>query len=106
MRFQSVSPCLMKRTCVVIRCVKFRKMRPKTTGAVTKLGGRPGDFSGTYLQPERDRPVVDQRHLHVRAELTRLNNGMRGTRLRNEVIKQPAAFLRRRSRCEAWPQPA
>src|ERR1700722_13680520 len=103
MRFQSVSPCLMKRTCVVMGYVKLRKVHPADRCG-DKIQERLGDVSGTYLQPERDRPVVDQRDLHVRAEFARLDNGMRGARLRHEVVEQPAAFLGRRGRREAWSQ--
>src|ERR1044072_3861223 len=62
--------------------------------------------SGVRLEPEGDRPVIDERHLHVSAEFACLHNRMLRAGRRNEVIEEPLAFIRWRGWGEAWAQAA
>ena len=53
-----------------------------------------GQCSG--LQPEGNRTVIDQTHLHIRAEAAALHDSKTRLRLADQVIEQPVTLLRRR----------
>ena len=56
---------------------------------------------GCGLQPEGHRTVIDQRHLHVRAEDTRCHRPVRSLCPLEQMAEEPAGILRRGCRAEA-----
>src|SRR5579864_4757170 len=101
MRFQSVSPCRMKMTWVDIG-----KHAWIGYGAaiVAKCDGGQRKASGTCLKPERDWAVIDERHLHIRAEFARLYDWMLCPCGCDEIVKKAPSLIGRRSRREARTQ--